>query len=699
MLKGRTRLSVPPPTTKPTGAVSQPERGAEASVSTPPQEHQEALLPGNDNGAASTPQIGEILMKHGIITATQLQEALHCQKTLKTYKPLGQILIEQRVLTSVQLTFYMEKYRKQLQLSEVLIKARLISESQLQTALEHQRQTGLSLGTVLLNLNYLSEEAFKQALCLQLNIPFVELDRMSLDRSLAKLLNKNYAQRHQVVPISRIGTTLTVAIEDPTDTEVLRELHTSIGYTINVVTSTHSAIRRAFARVYDVVPETTEEAESLDMVPELPATPANKSKYVEEYHENRRADEIVRHLIALAINHRASDIHLDPIDQRMHIRFRIDGMLQTLHLGSLEDDIHANLGSISSRIKIMGKLDIAEKRRPQDGSFRAQVIKDDHIVKIDFRISIVPGHYGESVVLRVLDPRNAPQSIDQLNFWHPITTKLHQLLQRTTGLLLITGPTGSGKSTSLYAALKTLYRPEITVLTAEDPIEYVYDEFTQCEVNDKIGNTFAHYLRAFLRHDPEAIMIGEIRDEETAEMALRAAQTGHLVLSTLHTNDAVGAIPRLRDLRIDANLITSCLLGVLSQRLIRKVCTVCKEPYVPVPDLLHEFFEQPPTDMQWYKGTGCTHCNHTGYKGRMVVAELWIPTDEEVVLINKAAPLDEIKRHSYQHTLLMAADVFDKLRGGHTNLEELIRTLPYTCIAQMRQLSQTRLLATAKRSA
>ncbi len=200
--------------------------------------------------------------------------------------------------------------------------------------------------------------------------------------------------------------------------------------------------------------------------------------------------------------------------------------------------------------------------------------------------------------------------------------------------------------------------PSTSVCTSENPVEYVYDEFTQCEVSDKIGNTFANYLRAFLRHDPEVIMVGEIRDEETAEMALRAAQTGHLVLSTLHTNDAIGSIPRLLDLKVKANLITSCLLGVLSQRRVRKICPNCKEPYVPATDLLKEFFDQPPVGIRWYKGRGCSHCNSTGYKGRMVVAELWVPSDEGDILINKAAPFDEIKLNSYKSTLLMAEDVW-----------------------------------------
>jgi type IV pilus assembly protein PilB len=308
-------------------------------------------------------------------------------------------------------------------------------------------------------------------------------------------------------------------------------------------------------------------------------------------------------------------------------------------------------------------------------------------VKIDFRISIVPGYFGENVVLRVLDSRKAPKSIDELGFSVRINEAFHKLLTRNTGILLVTGPTGSGKSTTLYGALMTCYRPGIKILTAEDPIEYVYEKITQCEVNRKIDNTFAKYIRAFLRQDPEVIMVGEIRDSETAEMAFRAAQTGHLVLSTLHTNDAVGSVTRLLDLDVDPSLIASCLLGVVSQRLVRKVCPSCKTQYKPSAELLKEFFDAAPLGVRWIKGKGCPRCNHTGYSGRMAVAELWTPSDKDIILINKRKDIEDLRNSAYRTTLSMAEDALEKLSAGKTNLEELIRTLPFSNISRFRQVA------------
>jgi type IV pilus assembly protein PilB len=231
----------------------------------------------------------------------------------------------------------------------------------------------------------------------------------------------------------------------------------------------------------------------------------------------------------------------------------------------------------------------------------------------------------------------------------------------------------------------TVYRPGIKIVTAEEPIEYVYENFSQCEVNERIGNTFAGYLRAFLRHDPQVIMIGEIRDEETASMAFRAAQTGHLVLSTLHTNTTLGAAARLQGLGLDLNVLTSCLSGVLSQRLVREICAKCKQEYMPSAELLKEFFVSPPTDMRWYHGAGCSHCNYTGYRGRLAVAELWTPNDDDIILINKGAPFEELQQSAGKSTIFMAEDAMEKLREGRTNLEELIRTLPYSSIYQFRK--------------
>jgi type IV pilus assembly protein PilB len=314
---------------------------------------------------------------------------------------------------------------------------------------------------------------------------------------------------------------------------------------------------------------------------------------------------------------------------------------------------------------------------------------------IDLRVSVVPSYYGESVVLRLLDRRRAPQSIDQLKFPARVAEKWQQLLPRPGGILLVTGPTGAGKSTTLYASLMTVYRPQIRVLTAEDPIEYVYEQFSQSEVNQDIGNTFATYLRAFLRHDPEVIMVGEIRDEETAEMSFRAAQTGHLLLSTLHTETAIAAVPRLRDLGIDSNSMASSLSGVLGQRLVRRVCTECQQPYHPPADVMREFFVTRPDGLRFVKGSGCRECNYTGYRGRLTMVELWTPDDEDVLLITKDAPFEQIRASARRSTLSMSDCMLDALRQGQTNLEELVRVLPPAAIAQFRQSEAAALGATA----
>jgi type II secretory ATPase GspE/PulE/Tfp pilus assembly ATPase PilB-like protein len=370
------------------------------------------------------------------------------------------------------------------------------------------------------------------------------------------------------------------------------------------------------------------------------------------------------------------------VDRGIQTRFRIDGVLQELEIERVAELLNLNRGKLMSRLKILSKLDIAERRRPQDGSFRARVERDGHIATVDFRISIIPGYYGESAVIRILDPRGLPQSVEALGLREPVGARLRQLLRSSTGIILVTGPTGSGKSTTLFGALKSIYQPGIKILTAENPIEYVCDAFRQHEVDDRLGNTFAKYLRSFLRHDPDVIMVGEIRDSETADLAFRAAQTGHLVLSTLHTNDTISALPRLQDLGVDANLVTSSLLGVLSQRLVREVCIECRERYTPPADL-RAIVGSVPADFVWYRGTGCSSCNYTGYRGRMILSELWTPNDADVVLINRGAPFEEVRQSALKSTLPMAEDAAEKLRQGRTNLEELIRALPHSAVRQL----------------
>ncbi len=337
-----------------------------------------------------------------------------------------------------------------------------------------------------------------------------------------------------------------------------------------------------------------------------------------------------------------------------------------------------------SRLKILAKMDIAEKRRPQDGSFRIKSRRGEQQLMIDLRVSVVPSMHGESVVIRVLDKTRLPKSIDGLGLPAAMVQQLGHLLRRTNGIILVTGPTGSGKSTTLYSALKTVATPHMRILTAEDPIEYVYEQFSQCEVNETIGNTFATYLRAFLRHDPEIIMVGEIRDGETAEMAMRAAQTGHLLLSTLHTTTAVESVTRLRDLGIDSNTIASTLTGVMGQRLVRKVCEACKASYQPSKKILDELpLSRHLVHWQLVKGAGCATCNFTGYSGRVMVGELWTPTQDDALLIAKGANIDEIAASAAASTYSMGQCASTLLTGGTTNIEELIRVMPFPAIRQM----------------
>jgi type II secretory ATPase GspE/PulE/Tfp pilus assembly ATPase PilB-like protein len=631
-------------------------------------------------------RVGELLVREGLVTEAQLTDALRWQREQQSYLPLGQILVHQGVLARGQLKLLLERSGKRPKLGDVLIRSRIISRKQLDHALTQQKQIGGPLGQVLIKLGYATDQTLRQALCIQLDIPYLDLDQISLDRELSRQVNQSYARRKWLLPVARMGHSLTVCMDDPTDQRAIEELAQSTGLAVTVVTSSRDAIRRAFARLYDEPGRPASSDPIAIVVGEQVET--TRSRYVDDYlrsQQSKVADAVVRRLLSIAIERRASDIHVETLADRLQIRFRIDGLLESIDLGELEEQSNQSAREIVSRLKILGKLDIAERRRPQDGSFRVKVDREGATADVDLRLSVVPGHYGESVVVRVLDRKNAPTSLEQLQFPPAVSAKMRQLFERNGGMLLVTGPTGSGKSTTIYASLMTLYRPRIRILTAEDPIEYVYDQFSQSEVNERIGNTFASYLRAFLRHDPEVIMVGEIRDEATAEMAFRAAQTGHLLLSTLHANTAVETVPRLLDLKIDVNTLASALIGVVGQRLARQVCTACSAEYTPSPDLVREFFDEVPDTLKFYKGTGCAQCNLTGYRGRLTVVELWIPSEEDIVLINKNAPLDKIRESARSSTLSMADCALARLREGRTNLEELTRILPYGVIYELRQ--------------
>lgn len=628
-------------------------------------------------------RLGEILVREGLVTEHQLAAALRWKKENGGYTPLGMILVQQKVLTRQRLDQILDKHGKRPRLGDVLVTSGSITREQLDQAVDEQKATRERLGQLLVKLQFITEDALRRAISVQLDIPLLDLDRVTIDRALGRAISKNYARRHCLVPVSSLGETLTVCLDDPTDRTVIEDVGRTTNKLVTVVTAPREAILRAQARLYDerVVEETTP-SQSLELITES-ETAGPKSKYTEDYQRTKTADTVVRQLLGSAIEHRASDIHIESLSNRVEIRFRIDGVLHQRDLGELQESCNQGSREILSRLKILAKLDIAERRRPQDGSFRVKIERHGQHDEVDLRLSIVPGYYGESAVLRILDRKNAPQSIDQLQFPAPVAIKLRQLLDRPSGIILVTGPTGSGKSTTLYASLMTVYSPRIRVLTAEDPIEYLYDQFSQSEVNAYIGNTFANYLRAFLRHDPEVIMVGEIRDQETAEMAFRAAQTGHLLLSTLHTNTAVGALPRLLDMKIDPNSLASSLNGVLGQRLVRRVCPACSTKYRPSDELVREFFGGP-TEVPLVRGSGCPSCHMTGYRGRVGIVELWVPSEEDIMLISKRAPLTQLMASAQASTFSMAENALDLLQRGVTTLEELVRVMPYSAIVEFR---------------
>ena len=645
-------------------------------------------------------RLGDLLVAEDFATQSQVQTALRVQSQSKTYLPLGHILVAQKVITRSQLQSVLERYRRRSKLGELLVKTHLLTSEQLATALAEQRRWKQSLGEVVIRLKFVTEEQMRRALCLQLHINFFDLAPIVLDRSLSALINPRFAQKRLVVPVARVGQTLVVAMDDPTRTALVDDLKSSTGLDIEVITSTTASIRRALGQMYPSLVASGAEEPALSQsgheVPAIVGEPnilsfeeidrlsEDRTTYLDVQRGSEGTSGVVRRLLSLAVEQGASDIHLEAVERGIKTRFRVDGVLQELKRDDLDEMLNLNRGKLMSRLKILSKLDIAERRRPQDGSFRARLSRDGQTTTVDFRISIIPGYYGESAVIRILDPRGLPQSVEALGLRTPVALRLRQLLRSSTGIILVTGPTGSGKSTTLFGALKSVYQPGIKVLTAENPIEYVCDVFRQHEVDERLGNTFAKYLRSFLRHDPDVIMVGEIRDSETAELAFRAAQTGHLVLSTLHTNDAISALPRLQDLGVDSNLIASSLLGVLAQRLVRAVCAECREPCPPPAELLAELVGVPSADFRWYRGQGCAGCHYTGYRGRMILAEFWSPNDADVMLINRGATFEEIRQSAEKTTLPMADDVAEKLGQGRTNLEELIRALPHSALRQLR---------------
>lgn len=561
-----------------------------------------------------------------------------------------------------------------MRLGDLLVAAGVLRAAQLDDALALQRQTRQRLGDILIQNNMISEQQLIDALQMQLGVDFVDLSALSLPVELARAVPGSIARRFGVVPVQMDADTLYLAMIDPLDFVAQEEVRAVSRRKVIPMIAARRAVERAIARLYssEGTARIIEEMKQQAGVAAAPAVPAQRRAAQDEAEDAAPTIRFVNSLIERAFTERASDIHIEPLDGEMQVRMRIDGMLQRILT------VPAQLqGAVVSRLKIMGGMNIAEHKIPQDGQALTHV--KDHA--LDLRISSLPTVYGEKIVLRLLDKSSQGMSKEQLGLEGAQLARYDALLKNTSGVILLVGPTGSGKSTTLCAMLTELAREQSNLVSLEDPVEYHIPGVTQCQINEKTGMTFANGLRAILRQDPDIISVGEIRDSETASIAMRAAITGHLVLSTLHTNDAPSAVFRLRDIGVEPWLIANALRGVISQRLVRKICPHCRRSYLPEPaekSLLGIAAEE---QVVFYRGAGCPECRHSGYVGRQAVFEILTINSRLRRLIDQDGTADALAAAA-------RADGFQSLREscrelvlrGITTAAEAARTVNTTVI-------------------
>ncbi|BCG61317.1 GspE/PulE family protein [Paenibacillus sp. URB8-2] len=542
-------------------------------------------------------------------------------------------------------------------LGDLLVENGIISQEQLEEALVEQLKSKRKLGDLLISQGYITEQQLIEVLEFQLGIPHVSLFKYQIDPAITQIIPESMAKRYQVLPFMKEGGKLMVAMADPLDYFAIEDLRMSTGFRIEPAISTRDELQRAIARHYGMRDSMSQ------MMGELPSQ--------EEIEETEITDEdspivrLVNQMIQQAVQLRASDIHVDPGENNLAIRYRIDGTLRTERLIPKQMQ-----GFITARLKIMARLNIAERRLPQDGRIKMQF----EYKMVDIRVSSLPTMHGEKIVLRLLDLSIGVKSVDNLGFSDGNAEAFKEMIGKPYGILLITGPTGSGKTTTLYSALNQLNEESVNIITVEDPVEYQLEGINQVHVNPAIGLTFAAGLRSILRQDPNIIMVGEIRDTETAAIAIRASLTGHLVLSTLHTNDAISTVSRLRDMGVEPYLIASSLIGVVSQRLVRKICTECKEAYVPSQQESIMLGKYGLKREVMHRGRGCGSCNTTGYRGRIAIHEVLTIDDHVRQLITNSASVEELRAAAKERGLVqLMEDGFLKVSQGLTTLQEVLR--------------------------
>lgn len=569
-----------------------------------------------------------------------------------------------------------------LKLGELLLRNKLITKDQLDKALELQKTNNSKLGYNLVKMGFVSDEEIATCLSKQFGISAINLSHFEIDQTVLDLVPVEVCRKYDLIPVNRTGAVLTVAMSDPTNIRAMDEINFICGYQVEPVVASEYAIKESIDKYYGsthalelkqamqaaIAEREDPDIEDLEVLEEAAELDLAS---LERQTEDAPVVKLVNKVLYDALNEGASDIHVEPYEKEFRVRYRIDGVLYV----KINPPLKLR-DAITSRIKIMAKLDIAEKRLPQDGRIKIKTKHQGRMKELDYRVSVIPTLFGEKIVLRLLDKDNLKLDMTKLGLEAESLRRLEKAILKPYGMILVTGPTGSGKTNTLYSAMSRINTPEINILTAEDPVEFNITGINQVQMKEQIGLNFAAALRSFLRQDPNIILVGEIRDFETAEIAIKAALTGHLVLSTLHTNDAPSTVNRLMNMGIEPFLVASSVLLIVAQRLIRKICSECKEEYrVPLEALIDiGFSEDEARDVTIFKGRGCPLCGNTGYKGRVGLFEVLEVSDNIRELILVGASAIEIRRKAVEEGMIaLRASGLEKLKVGLTTIEEVLR--------------------------
>ncbi|MBI2870263.1 MAG: Flp pilus assembly complex ATPase component TadA [Candidatus Omnitrophica bacterium] len=560
---------------------------------------------------------------------------------------------------------------------DILAKRKLLTDKQLEQALRAQKEKGGQLGRILVDLKFVDETTLIGVLSEELNIPPINLSHLTVDPGVIAMIPKHVAKHYGLIPISKIGNTLTVAMSDPLNVLAMDDLKVMTGCDIQPVIGSEGTIQEAYQRYYEaegsqVIAELMEDVQKgkLEVLSGESSFANTSAMDVLQVADEGVVVKLTHMILAEGIRLKSSDILIEPFERSVNVRYRVDGILREGQ--NPPRHIHP---ALIGRIKILSRLDIAEHRLPQDGRFRIK-LRDR---EIDFRVSIIPSYFGEKACLRIMDRSASAYSIEELGFEQEPLEALKQAAQRPHGMILVCGPTGAGKSSTLYSVLKMIDSVDKNLVTVEDPVEQQFDGINQVAVREEIGLTFARVLRSILRQDPDVIMIGEIRDSETVDIAIKAALTGHLVLSTLHTNDATATVVRLANMGVEPYMISSSLVLVLAQRLIRRLCQGCRKPFEPDPRLVESLNLEPLLAAsgkrpKFYQPQGCGECGNTGYRGRVGLGEAFVVTPEVRALIMRGVPESDLRLYARRAGMgTLRENGLAKVMRGITSLEEIMR--------------------------